>query len=291
MCGRGDPDRGFGQSQPGSWLFCVLPYIEEQAIFDLAKGTVDTSPQHNLAMEQTHSKPISTFYCPSRRSAQLYPEGITETVRNAPTLQNLNGAIKTDYAGNGGDGLYNVCETRYGCSVPRSYNEADTTFTWTEWIPKPSNNPFALIGNGVIYYRSEVKQRQLKDGMSKTYLAGEKYVAPNNYYGYVAGENNDYGEKQTAFAGFDEDTVRVTYCRITSASWPNCEPNSAPAYAPKRDTVGLDAQIRAFGSAHSSTFNAVLCDGSVRGYSFDIDRDVHRRLGNRLDGLPLDVTE
>ena len=34
----GDPDQGFGPDQPGSWLFTVLPYIEQQGLFDMGGG-------------------------------------------------------------------------------------------------------------------------------------------------------------------------------------------------------------------------------------------------------------
>src|SRR4051794_34286671 len=32
-----DPNLGFGAGQPGSWLYNILPYIEEQATHDLGK--------------------------------------------------------------------------------------------------------------------------------------------------------------------------------------------------------------------------------------------------------------
>ena len=31
----GDPDRGTGKKQPGGWNFATLPYIEQQALYDL----------------------------------------------------------------------------------------------------------------------------------------------------------------------------------------------------------------------------------------------------------------
>ena len=34
----GDPDRGTGAEQPGCWAYSVLPFIEEQAIYDLRRG-------------------------------------------------------------------------------------------------------------------------------------------------------------------------------------------------------------------------------------------------------------
>src|SRR5882757_4921808 len=33
----GDPDLGFGKDQPGGWHYNVLPFIEENAVHDLAK--------------------------------------------------------------------------------------------------------------------------------------------------------------------------------------------------------------------------------------------------------------
>ena len=38
----GDPDRGIGKQQPGGWTYQILPYIEQQALFDLgADGQAD----------------------------------------------------------------------------------------------------------------------------------------------------------------------------------------------------------------------------------------------------------
>ena len=37
-CYVGDPDRGFGQRQPGGWGYSILPYIEQQALHDVGSG-------------------------------------------------------------------------------------------------------------------------------------------------------------------------------------------------------------------------------------------------------------
>jgi prepilin-type processing-associated H-X9-DG protein len=57
---------------------------------------------------------------------------------------------------------------------------------------------------------------------------------------------------------------------------------------PKQDTPNAVAGY-GFGSAHTSGPNMALCDGSVRSVSYSIDPEVHRRLDNRQDGLPIDV--
>ncbi|MDE2464774.1 MAG: DUF1559 domain-containing protein, partial [Alphaproteobacteria bacterium] len=52
---------------------------------------------------------------------------------------------------------------------------------------------------------------------------------------------------------------------------------------PLQDGVG--AAVRAFGSAHAGGCHFLYCDGSVRHVSYSIDAEVHRRAGNRRDGL------
>lgn len=47
---------------------------------------------------------------------------------------------------------------------------------------------------------------------------------------------------------------------------------------------GEDVLPERFGSAHAGVCHFVFCDGSVRPIRFNIDRDVHRRLGQRNDG-------
>ena len=46
-----------------------------------------------------------------------------------------------------------------------------------------------------------------------------------------------------------------------------------------------------FGSAHSGGLNMATCDGAVRSVSYLIDTEVHRRLGNRCDGLTVDARQ
>src|SRR5512133_2944359 len=42
-CLLADPDRGVGKQQPGGWVFCVLPYIEQQALRDLGARLANKS--------------------------------------------------------------------------------------------------------------------------------------------------------------------------------------------------------------------------------------------------------
>ncbi len=59
-------------------------------------------------------------------------------------------------------------------------------------------------------------------------------------------------------------------------------------HVPKKDGIREDtlavSELGRMGSAHPSTFNVALCDGSVRAQDYDIDMVLHRRQANRRDG-------
>ena len=43
-------------------------------------------------------------------------------------------------------------------------------------------------------------------------------------------------------------------------------------------------EINRWGAAHPTVWNMAFCDGSVRGLTYDIEPQLHRRNANRLDG-------
>ena len=271
-----DPNRGFGKRQPGSWFYSVLPYLEEGAIY--AKGRDGQGMVMNqrqlLEMNQT---PIATFHCPSRRQAiATKPNWYGAPCYNAPQVTRLEFVAKGDYAGNAGDGIENSGDSY---AIPRSYTEADNpSFGWTPTNENARSSPNRRhYCSGITYYRSEVRLRQIKDGTSKTYLVGEKYMNPEGYDGSVT----DAGDNQSLYTGFEWDNTRLTYYV------PDAGPTN-DVYMPRQDRP-REYNIKAFGSVHPSGFNAVLCDGSTVNISYQVDPEVHRRFGNRQDGQPVGI--
>ena len=65
-----DPNRGFGERQPGSWVFNTLPFLEEGALHELGKGSETNSAEFRQAMITLHESALTMFNCPSRRPAQ-----------------------------------------------------------------------------------------------------------------------------------------------------------------------------------------------------------------------------
>jgi len=63
--------------------------------------------------------------------------------------------------------------------------------------------------------------------------------------------------------------------------------NRGTGEAPMRDTRGVSGCSINFGSAHPGGFVMAFCDASARKMNFDIDPKIHKQLGDRADGAPV----
>jgi prepilin-type N-terminal cleavage/methylation domain-containing protein len=244
----GDPDRGFGSSQPGGWIFSILPFIEENTLWNAGAG-IDFSKNPDAkktALLGQVNKPISLLYCPTRRDAQIFPWGLTDPV-NLNFADLKPGVLKTDYAINVGDS--------YTTDAPGPPSVAVADSGNYEWIKTTGFT-------GISCQRSQVTAQQVTDGFGHTYMIGEKNVNPLNYT--VSG---DVGDNEAATEGFDDDNSR----------------GAGPGNEPVPDTLGESHHL-VFGSAHVAGFHMAFCDGSVHMIEYNIDPDVHSHLANRADG-------
>jgi hypothetical protein len=206
--------------------------------------------------------PVPMFNCPSRRSPIAYPHGS----KKYWIYGNPGQAARTDYAANIGD--YEGVEWLAGPSD----TEIDMPdFSWPTWIRDVAKHHMELK-TGITYGWAEIRLAQITDGTSNTYLFGEKYMDPNGYVVQSGG-----GDDQTMLCGLTDDICRGTHWNAATQT----------GAIPNQDTAGSQ-QGGSFGSAHSGAWNVVLCDGSVHSISYSIDGEMHRRLGNRKDGLPVE---
>jgi prepilin-type N-terminal cleavage/methylation domain-containing protein/prepilin-type processing-associated H-X9-DG protein len=259
----GNPNRGFGKEQPGGWMYNIMPYIEQGPLHDLGAGS-------DSAMLEQGSKtrigtPLPVLNCPTRRPAKTYPQisnsGMYPRTQQTQTTYKVSNAARSDYALNAGD-LYVSVGTQGG---PSSLVGGDTTFTWVD-------QGGSCTGLSVLH--GMVRLPDITDGLSNTYLIGEKYLSCDAYdTGSSGGDNENY------VIGADRDTVRYVAWAGTTRS----------VYQPMQDAPNTsdDSYTWRFGSAHSGGFNMTMCDGSVHIISYSIDAEIHRRLGNRKDGLPI----
>src|SRR5262245_18777095 len=150
----GDPDRGQGKQQPGSWTFNVLPFIEQDNFFKLGSGQAIPNPKQPTNFQKVQ-QPVKLFYCPSRRPVRAYPNS------NNFGYFNANGTApvfaKTDYAACGGSNS-NSCEVFAG---PPGYAQGDDDNWWNANAPGATDhNRF----NGVTHVRSQVTIPQISKG-------------------------------------------------------------------------------------------------------------------------------
>jgi len=268
-----DANRGLGPDQPGGWCYQILPFIEQKNLADMGAGQAITSAAFRSASTLLHQTPVAVFYCPSRRRPAAYPQQ-WGSVSTQQWIPGLPGVAKSDYAASSGDSLTHA-GVGFGSdqfALPAGYSAAATT-PWTN-----TDDPRTrFYQTGVIHYRSKITTKNVTDGMSKTYLIGEKFLSPDGYQRLLPGGAGLYGDNQGAWSGFEWDNHRVAWNPASSLAQEN--------YQPRRDIAGVDNPgYLAFGSAHPGSLGMAMCDGSVQEVSYAIDPLVHRYQANPLDG-------
>ncbi len=280
----GDPNRAAGKPQPGGWAFGLLPYLDQMALY--SKGLNKSGEDKKKALKEMQAIPVEGFYCPSRRAPLAYPK--TEEGAGANNAGRVGGVCgKSDYAINGGGnnlctggGPGSDCETNYpNCGIaPTGGRESQT------------DGGFACqtvgASTGISGPHRTVTADEVKDGLSNTLLAGEKYVSPMCYETSNAGGQED----GTVFQGQDYETTRWTsYISAPDPSNPKVwQRQVIGARLPLQDRDGADFQHN-FGSCHFSSFNAVTCDGGTRQISYTIDDQIMACLGSINDHIPLNM--
>ncbi|MBI1348033.1 DUF1559 domain-containing protein [bacterium] len=237
----GIPELGYGKNQPAAWTYSCLPFMGETALFNLGGSPAKLIEQSRVVLPVLH--------CPSRRSAQAYPCDPTVIFREGGYSSVVS---RCDYAANCSSGLRNQGNYGIPAGPANRAQGLSTTYAW-------ENGDLT----GVSYLHSEIRVRDITDGLSNTLMMGEKNLNPENY-----ATGQDGGDNENAFSGWDNDLNRVT------------------GVVPQPDRRGV-AATTAFGSAHTSVYFMALCDGSVRGFSYNIDAQLWKTLGHRSDGKPL----
>ncbi len=116
-----------------------------------------------------------------------------------------------------------------------------------------------IVMDGMAGRMTRLQAAGVFDGLSNTYLIGEKQVASDRY---TAGDAP--GDSAPLLAGYSSNTSR----------WAIVPPAPDEKLTTKNDA-------RAFGSGHRGGWNVAFADGMVRTMSFDIDQKVHKQLSTR----------
>ncbi len=134
----GDPDRGHGKSQPGGWAYQILPYIEQQATYDLGGGP--NLAQKKKGSAQRISTPLSIFHCPTRRRAIAYPNVGGSWVSPPPLVSDPAPVVaRSDYAANAGT-VVGLVSFSPG---PADYEQGDRGYSWPPLDKLTTSAPIA----------------------------------------------------------------------------------------------------------------------------------------------------
>jgi len=255
----GVPGRGSGRHQPGGWIYNTLPYLEQQALHDYGLSVNATEAHGAYTRRLETSLPL--FTCPSRRQVGLWPIVSPHVFTPKPSgLPKL--VARADYAINAG------ASHILSFDGPDSLTEGDDASFWHD---------ATYVGDftGISHLRIGISLKAIEDGLSNTYLIGEKYLFVDDYE-----TGRSPGDNESLYSGYCTDLHRFTgniYADQTKRDLPPMQDNVSWIGKP------LPGFLR-FGSAHASGFNMTYCDGSVHWIDFDVDATTHMRGGHRHDG-------
>jgi type II secretory pathway pseudopilin PulG len=277
----GDPSLGFGKTQPGSWLYSILPNLDNDTLYKMG-GSDSVTHAVGLTQMTGATQCIGTalpfMNCPSRRRAVAYPCSYTPS----NSYHNANVA-RGDYAANAGDVADAVLQWAGPAATtgPTGGLTYYAAANWLNYFPQCQGYQYNTASqvftsyygepNGVIYTGSQVRKDDISDGVTNTYLLGEKYLVPEDYTNYT--NNKDTTDTRCMYSGCTIDNERSTY-------------ESTPLQD-RSNVLAADA----FGSAHVNSCCFAFCDGSVHWISYNIDAPTHQILGCRNDGQTVDISK
>ena len=260
----GDPNRGYGRSQSGGFLYSLLDYIDENATREIGMHTSGDPKRDALALRLA-TKIVPSFHCPTRRPAVLrkYNRPFPWKNANDSPLEEI-GTARGDYAASYGGEEGVLTPERQPCDIYWTRKRLN----FSDDAVSPGSLPDIDIRRecgGIAFPLSQVRLSQVTDGAGNTYMLGEKYLNPNNY------ENGeDDADDGSYYTGGDYDNLRGTY------RW-------------SRDKAGNSRRSMGWGSAHPSGFHMTMCDGSVHHVPYSIHMLVHKKRGTRDDGWVVDT--
>ena len=251
---QGEPDKGFGKSQPGGWAYDIMSFMEENAIANSGAGMEGTNKEN--AMKLALVAPVPSFSCPSKRDMVPYP-----LARNTFLAHNLQTCrqgscpmVRADYAANSG----NIAAGETGGPGAGTTEPPAPYIRGSGW-------------NGVTQHVSQTTFGQIEDGTSKTVCVGEKYLNTDEY-NTGAGAADD----QHFWCGVDRDVNN--YLALFQSNG-----NIDQRFVPERDRPGQSFNWK-FGGPHEAGWMAAFVDGHVDLIGYGEEPRVVWAMGGRNDG-------
>jgi prepilin-type N-terminal cleavage/methylation domain-containing protein/prepilin-type processing-associated H-X9-DG protein len=244
-------------ASPNGWShwFHILPYMEQTAVYNLAK--LDLPPIHSGRPADYNGEDsvaralIPTYYCPSRRGPTGYGSALFG---------------RSDYAGCGGFYQGEKHENSSVAAFTPPLPSDDIPAPPLGMQPRRNERTTENYGNvggrkGYLTWSAQGAKRRLGDvidGTSNSIMCSEKSL-PANRHGTDGGDNERWNN-----AGWDECVIRYHFPPQADS-----DPRTRPFV--NMTTMSGTVWRRYFGSSHPGGLNSVFGDGSVRFASFNVD--------------------
>jgi prepilin-type N-terminal cleavage/methylation domain-containing protein/prepilin-type processing-associated H-X9-DG protein len=262
----GDPAEMSCGGSETTWLVRIMPFVEQSA----AEQRWDYSKAYGNHDADVRKFTLPAYCCPSRRSAS---DAVGEGLLSGTTTvwitlpcgcrYPLTGSGSTvaagavgDYGGNHGD----LSPGSAGLPTDFYYGGNGTGTIISSRARCNGAQPMDWI--------DRVRQRDVTDGLSNTFVSGEMHV-PMGKLGRSPGD---------AFI-FNGDNV-FNLARIGGPTMPIVS-----------DMRSEGNSLVSWGSWHAGVCNFVFADGSVRAIAATVDTDTLARLGNRRDAQVINSVE
>ena len=245
---------GYGDMQPGGWMFNILSFLE-----------ADDLRQTSSGIQRSRNGIPSAFVCPTVGSTLVIGDA---GVGGSGTRYRIS--CYSGSAGGSSNESY-TCPQSGGLTWPSiallpTADERESYWRQCWGYPFP---PQTWRSNGVIAPLGRIRPSHVSDGLSKTYLLGERPIQISTDISARSGSGSEQENQYELFSGHVQGIYKRT--------------NLPPA--PFRVGVVSGAPTT-FGSRHADACGMAFCDGSVRNVSFSVSSTVHSALGTRDGGEP-----
>jgi len=297
-----NPYTNFNQTAEGvSWGVLLMPYLEAGPLYDkliiggMSYTTINTvaiAPNFPLTLDTACLK---AYLCPSRRTGIQHPTNW----QTAVVGNNTSSGVCSDYAS-------------VNCTIENPANltvgGAASANCGVTWPTAAGGNELISYGgcmlaadrygtaqNNVCSYRSQTTFASITDGLSNTFLLGEKTISKLDLKAAAAGDGNFwYLAGTTAPVVSTYNSVRIIQ-HPNDGPWytSNClskkganEPSMTANPIPNPLVGALS-----FGSWHTGVTLFAMADGAVKQIRTNGDKNVLFHVASRNDGYSINVDD